>query len=130
MRTCCMYSIPDIHDEGYRSGESFRRAGYFVFANLVLCCIDHIDLSQEFEKKNFNCGPGHRMPVLIKQDLNLDKDSQLVIRPLRWGLVPSFTKAESKKEACRAANLMINARSGCLIQMSELSIVKRIHQVG
>ena len=68
---------------------------------------------QAFEKPKYNCGPGQRLPVLMKHyedDLKVEQKIDMVIRPLRWGLVPSYTKAESIREACRTGNLMINAR--------------------
>ena len=45
-----------------------------------------------------------------EDDLKVEEKIDMVIRPLRWGLVPSYTKAESIREACKTGNLMINAR--------------------
>jgi putative SOS response-associated peptidase YedK len=38
------------------------------------------------------------------------EDEDLVIKPMRWGLVPFYTKAETVEDACKAGNIMINAR--------------------
>jgi putative SOS response-associated peptidase YedK len=82
----------------------------------------HMKYLQVFEKPNFNCGPGHRLPVLMKPEFQIADDagtatnmsSNLIIKALRWGLVPSYTKAETIHEACKAGNVMINARSALL----------------
>ena len=43
------------------------------------------------------------------QDMDY-KEGDLIMRTMRWGLVPFYTKAESAKEACKVGFKMINAR--------------------
>lgn len=45
------------------------------------------------------------------------KEGELIVRTMRWGLVPFYTKADTANEACRAGNGMINARSDNLLRV-------------
>ncbi len=72
------------------------------------------------------------MPVLIKPEAEMKQESpsgDMIIRPLRWGLVPAFTKADSVKEACRVSNLMINARFHEIMNLSTFHFEQSLKHV-
>jgi putative SOS response-associated peptidase YedK len=58
-----------------------------------------------------NASPGAKMPIIKLKHADEDEEStevcsQLVVEPMQWGLVPSFTKQGSKPDFYR----MFNAR--------------------
>ena len=61
----------------------------------------------------YNAGPGSYLPTL-----RLCGTDELVVEPMRWGLVPSFVKANSMEEASRQMPTMFNARSDNLARVS------------
>ncbi|EKX41721.1 hypothetical protein GUITHDRAFT_141723 [Guillardia theta CCMP2712] len=78
--------------------------------------------------QRYNCGPGHFLPVLVKDSCDCDVKEEgagYVIQSMRWGLVPSYTRASSAWEAMRAGYAMINARSDNLVRVHKRLLNKR-----
>lgn len=57
------------------------------------------DFEEFTERPRFNLAPSQQIPVV-----RLDKDGNRVVAPIRWGLIPSWSKAQPKVQP-------INARS-------------------
>eukprot|EP00658_Telonema_sp_P-2_P059520 TRINITY_DN4851_c0_g2_i5.p1 TRINITY_DN4851_c0_g2~~TRINITY_DN4851_c0_g2_i5.p1 ORF type:complete len:130 (+),score=28.70 TRINITY_DN4851_c0_g2_i5:92-481(+) len=59
-----------------------------------------------------NLHPGQQVPVLTSEE------GQLVLRPMRWGLHPSFSKPDSKPDFFRMFNCRSESCDTCLLYTS------------
>ncbi|KAJ1495578.1 hypothetical protein T484DRAFT_1875750, partial [Baffinella frigidus] len=60
----------------------------------------------------YNAGPGSYLPTLRRKGAD-----ELVVEPMRWGLIPSYVKADTIQEAGKQGHMMINARSDNLLRV-------------
>lgn len=59
-----------------------------------------------------------------------NQEGDLVIKPMRWGLVPSYTKADTVEEASKyGGNPMINARSDNIERVHKRLVIPSSNQV-